>query len=540
MSPKKKMPTKTELLQLQKLYKTDEKIGERLGGVPAYLVAYWRRKKNIPKYSLPKFSETEIRNLWERFGDDEKCGLELGISKAAFYNWRRRYGIREKPAFLKLEQLEFNFPGSRYSVHANSLYGKQSLAQKIMAAAAEKEKVDVGEVVQVEPHIALLHEGAEEVIGKFRQAGPEYVWNPNRVVVSLDYRENEYSDLALVHRAVREFVKRQGIKNAYDQREGLPHQVGIEKGHILPGQLVLGTDALTPSYGCLGALAAAITPEQMATIWTEGKLEMAVPNTIRVNITGRRTRGVYSKDIALSTVMQLGTETVRGKVIEFGGSVVSQMSLSERFTMSNMAVNTGALAAICLYDATTRRYLTGRTMNNYKPMVPDRDAEYDELYQISIDQLTPQVGCPGNGKAIKPAVEIEGLSIRQVVIGTASNGRFDDLRIAADVLKGKHVHPDCIVYVYPGSRSVYLEALKKGLIRVFIEAGAMVMNPGSEPFSSVRDGGFADGDRCLATTACDDVEGRCSGKSELYICSPATAAASALNGAVTDPTRYVR
>jgi 3-isopropylmalate/(R)-2-methylmalate dehydratase large subunit len=179
-------------------------------------------------------------------------------------------------------------------------------------------------------------------------------------------------------------------------------------------------------------------------------------------------------------------------------------------------------------------------MNNFRPCVPDRDAEYDELYQVSIDQLTPLVGCPGNGKGVKPAAEIEGLTIRQVVIGTASNGRFDDLRIAADVLKGKHVHEDVVVYVYPGSRAVYLEALKKGLIRVFIEAGAMVMNPGGEPFASVKDGGLADGDRCLATTTCYDTEGRCSGKPELYLCSPATAAASALNGAVTDPSRYVR
>ena len=178
------MPTKTELLQLQKLYKTDEKIGERLGGVPAYLVAYWRRKKNIPKYSLPKFSETEVRNLWERYGDDEKCGLELGISKAAFYNWRRRYGIKEKPAFLKLEQLEFNFPGSRISMHSAPLYGKQTIAQKIFARAGELEKVEVGEEVELEPGMTLIDGDILKAIETFREAGVEYVWNPSRVVLS--------------------------------------------------------------------------------------------------------------------------------------------------------------------------------------------------------------------------------------------------------------------------------------------------------------------------------------------------------------------
>ncbi|HPC11966.1 MAG TPA: hypothetical protein PK112_07700, partial [candidate division Zixibacteria bacterium] len=164
MARRRKIPTKGELLQLQKLYKTDEKIGERLGGVPAYLVAYWRRKKNVAKHSVPKFSEAEVRNLWERFGDDDRCGLELGISKAAFYNWRRRYGIREKPPFLKLEQLELNLPGLKQRGHAVSLLGKQSAAQKIIAMAAEREKVEVGELVVVQPDVTIAHQDAAAVV----------------------------------------------------------------------------------------------------------------------------------------------------------------------------------------------------------------------------------------------------------------------------------------------------------------------------------------------------------------------------------------
>ena len=161
---KRSIPTKAELLRLQKLYKTDERIGERLGGVPAYLVAYWRRKKNIPKYSLPKFSEAEIRNLWERYGDDEKAGLELGISKAAFYNWRRRYGFREKPAFLKLEQLELNFPGMVVTSHTNSLYGKRSMVQKIAARLTDAGSVEIGQEVEVEPDLTVTPVDAAGVI----------------------------------------------------------------------------------------------------------------------------------------------------------------------------------------------------------------------------------------------------------------------------------------------------------------------------------------------------------------------------------------
>ena len=178
-------------------------------------------------------------------------------------------------------------------------------------------------------------------------------------------------------------------------------------------------------------------------------------------------------------------------------------------------------------------------MGQYKPVVPDKDAEYENIYQVSIDQLVPQVACPGEEPSIKPAAEVEGLPVNQIVMGTCSSGRFDDLRVAADILKGKTVSSDCRMYIYPGSRAVYLEALKKGLIRVFVEAGAMVMNPGSSPFMSSQDGLLADGERCLATTTWQ-IHAPKSGKAEVYLCSPATAAASALNGAVTDPTRFVR
>ena len=229
MKRRRKIPTKIELQQLQKLYKTDERIGERLGGVPAYLVAYWRRKKNIPKYSLPKFSENEVRMLWERYGDDEKAGLELGISKAAFYNWRRRYGIKEKPAFLKLEQLELNFPGSKQPLHATSLYGKRTVTQKILARAADAERVDVGQRIEIEPDLAMSPTAVAEVVEQFRTRGAEFVWNAGKIALSLDIdpRRN-HPDPAGIHRAVREFARRQNIKTFFDLREGSCQQLVLE------------------------------------------------------------------------------------------------------------------------------------------------------------------------------------------------------------------------------------------------------------------------------------------------------------------------
>jgi len=542
MSPRRrKIPTKAELIQLQKLYRTDEKIGERLGGVPAYLVAYWRRKKNVPRHSLPKFSESEIRNLWERYGDDDKCGLELGISKAAFYNWRRRYGFREKPAFLKLEQLELNFPGLKTTGRAATLYGKQTISQKILARTAGREKVEAGELIVVEPDMVMCHDDTFEVIRLFEEIGVEYVWNPNRIVVSLSCCGSDSSgNLAAAHKTIRDFVRRQGIKSFYDIHQGACHQLVLENGDILPGQLGLGTDRHTTSHGALGAFGTGIDVREMAATWATGKVWLRVPETLRIDITGRRPPGVYACDITLSIINGLGPTGAEYKAVEYYGPAVSQMSIGERATLSNLSVEMGAKAAICLYESVTRRYLIGRTAFDYSAVIADKDAVYEEIFQINIDRLAPQMACPDRPGNIRAVAELEGLAVHQVVIGTVISGRFGDLRVAADILRGKQVHPDCRMLIVPASRSVYLEALKKGLIRVFVEAGAVVTNPGCSLNFEGSQGLLAPGERCLATANWHLRQRVGADNDEVYLCSAATAAASALNAAVTDPSRYGR
>ena len=541
MSPRRKIPTKAELIQLQKIYRTDEKIGEYLGGVPAYLVAYWRRKKNVPRHSVPKFSEKEIRDLWERFGDDDKCGLELGISKAAFYNWRRRYGIREKPAFLKLEQLELNFPGLKLTRQVDTLYGKQTSCQKILARVAGEEKVEVGQVVEVEPDLVVTTGKSALAIQKFKQRGVEYVWNPNKIVISLAgcALDEPRGDRA-AYKSIREFSRRQGIKHFYDVRDGFANQVVVEKAHVLPGQLALGSESHSTGFGCLNAAALTIDLDQVVSIWADGKTELSVPPTIRIEINGRRSRGVYTKDVVLSMLRQLSAEDASGKAIEFTGSVISHMNISERYTLTNVAMDMGARAALAPFDSITRRYLTGRTNSDYAPVVSDKDAVYDEMYQINIDQLTPQIFCPGKVNGVKAVAELEGLPAHQIILGTCTNGRLDDLRIAAEILKGKQVHTDCRLVIFPASRVVFLEALKKGLIRVLVEAGAIIMHPGCNTCFGGNAEIFAVGSRTLATADGSFLKGGLALQTETYLCSPATAAASAINAAITDPTRYVK
>lgn len=529
MTPKKNIPTKIDLLQLQKLYKTDEKIGERLGGVPAYLVAYWRRKKNVPKYSLPKFSDRDILALWERFGEDEKCGLELGISKAAFYNWRRRYDIREKPAFLKLEQLELDFPGQRNAPNSHSLYGEQTIAQKIIARASGQDRVSIGATVKIEPDLVFTNAGSDGVIEEFLKIGQGYVWNSGKIVLA-----EGASSSANGAQLVSEFVRRQGIKSVYDLREGHCAQVLLERGHLRPGEIIVGTEPGIAAAGSLGSMAFTVATAEIANLWASGSIDFLVPATIKIELNGRRARGVYSRDILAYLVKHLQKYDCSNKIIEFGGLTVSQMNVSERFTLCCLVRLLGATAAITPFNSTVRRYLTGRASSGLAPVQPDKNAVYEQSITVDINDIRPLLYTIGKETKVQPVAEFEGQPVRQIVLGGNANGRFEDLRVAADILKREKVHRDCKLFVCPASRMVYLEALKKGLIRVFVEAGAVVMNPGGDA-TLARDESLLSKTQPTLSTTIDEFKGK-----QVYYSSPATAAASAINAVITDPARFVR
>lgn len=538
--PRRKIPTKAELIQLQKLYKTDEKIAERLGNVTPQLVAYWRRKKNVPKHSFPKFSREEIRELWERFGDDYRCGLELGISKAAFYNWRRRYGLKDKPAFLKLEQLELDLGGPEGNRHM-SLYGSQSITQKIFAERCGCEKVEIGSELTIEPDLALSNDNAGLVMNLFNENGNSYVWNPNRIVIPFDHLVfPEAENTAEFHKAVREFVSRQNIKYFYDYSEGISPQVAFENAHILPGQFAVGTDSGVTALGSLGAFAIPIEIEEMARIWSEGKYRMAVPDSVKIIINGKMPKGVFIRDVLLFIASKVKASSLRGKCVEFYGTTVSQLSISERFALCHQLRSLGAMTAIVPFDSITRRYLNRRTNMPYRPAIADKDTDYDETFEFNVENLTPQAACPHGFDNVVSIQEIEGQPLQKIIIGSASNGRYDDLRIAADILKGKKIAGNILLMVCPCSRRVYLEALKKGLIRALLDSGAMIMNPGASPWRVNHQGFLASGENCLATVASNHKGALGSEEANIFLASPATAAASAIKGTITDPTGYIK
>ena len=537
--PPRKIPTKAELIQLQRLYKTDEKIAERLGGVTPQLVAYWRRKKNIPKHSFAKFSEIEIREVWERFGDDYRCGLELGIAKAAFYNWRRKYGIKEKPAFLKLEQLELNLGGTGRVGARKYNSGRQTIVQKILMEKVGVERIEIGQEIEIEPDWAITKGDTAGVIDNFRQMGHNFIWNSARLAIAIGQPlPNETT--ADRQKIIREFVRRQNIKNFFDVREGTCHQIMMEKGNILPGQVAFGIERSISAYGSVGALTYHLNVPEMARLWAEGKSRMTVPETAKIIINGKLPRGISAGDIILHIRKNIEAGKISNRVIEFHGSVVSQMTISERFSLTHLASEINSISAICPFDSTTRRYFLGRSRMPFRPAFPDKDAIYGDSFEYTVDHLSPQIISPDNGGTILSVAEIAGLAIEQVIVGSCANGRFEDLRIAADILKGKKVHSDVRMLIYPGSRAIYLEALKKGLIRAFIESGAMVMNPGCGPCQEGYKYWLASGERCLSTAARNCNSDKSDSTGEVYIASPATAAASAIRGAIADPTEFLK
>jgi 3-isopropylmalate/(R)-2-methylmalate dehydratase large subunit len=532
-----KSPKKEELRKLIKQYKTDKRIGQALNGVPANLVAYWRRKKGLDKVSFPKYSLEEIKALWEKWGDDQKAGEELGITKAAFYKWRRKYGIKEKPKFLKLEQLELNFA----ILSSSSQPGNQTIAQKILAKKADKKEALVGEIVNVEPDLAMSHDNAGLVIKQFKEIGVEKVWNPDKIVIPLDHRAPAESEkTATAHRSIRIFVKEQGIKKFYDIKEGICHQIVVEKAHILPGQLGVGTDSHTTSWGCLSAISTGIGATEMAAVWATGKIWLRVPETLKITISGKLPLGVYAKDVILFLAKELTVEGATYKSIEYYGETIRNMSISERFTMCNLSMEMGAKFATVPLDEVTQKYLSKRNSTPYQPIWADKDAVYEKEFNYHIDKLEPQIAFPHNVDNVKPISEVRGIKIDQVVLGSCTNGRLDDLEIAARILAGRKVHPDVRMLILPGSKEIYLQAMKKGFLKIFLEADAVILNPGCGPCLGAHQGILAKGERALTTTN-RNFKGRMgSPESEVYLASPAVASATAIKGEISDPREFLK
>jgi 3-isopropylmalate/(R)-2-methylmalate dehydratase large subunit len=424
-----------------------------------------------------------------------------------------------------------------------------TVVEKILARATGKKEVKAGDVLEPKVDLAMSHENAALVINQFLEifngTGMEpRIWDPSRVTIIFDHRvPAESPKTASNQKKVREFVAKYMISKFHDIRGdvgGICHQILPESGYVRPGSVVLGTDSHTTSHGALGAFAFGIGATEMASVWALGTaVNVEAPGTMKVNVTGKFQKFVGPKDLILHLIGRISAQGANFKVLEFHGPVIRRMSTSGRLVICNMSVEAGATAGIVPADGETVRYLSEEAgvKGKINLVAPDPDAVYEQVIDIDVSKLEPQIACPHTVDNVKPVRDVKGKKVNQIVIGSCTNGRLDDLAVAAKLLKGKRVAKNTRMLVFPASGRIYSEAMKLGYLKTFMAAGAVVMNPGCGPCLGVHEGALGDNEVALSTTN-RNFKGRMGNpNSEVYLCSPAVAAASAVAGAIADPRK---
>ncbi|KYH40609.1 MAG: 3-isopropylmalate dehydratase large subunit [Candidatus Bathyarchaeota archaeon B63] len=415
----------------------------------------------------------------------------------------------------------------------------KTVSEKILSRASGKDAY-AGDIVVANIDAAMMHDGmAQLVMDAFREMGGKNLWDPSRVAVVIDHvAPSAYESISRVHRAMREFAFRHEAR-FYEAGSGVCHQVMIESGLVLPGGLIVGSDSHTCTYGALGAFGTGIGSTEMAAVLISGRLWFKVPETMRIMVEGELPPMVLAKDVILRIVGMVGADGATYKAIEFGGQLIKSLSVEGRLTLTNMAVEMGAKTGIIEPDGETRSFLKALGIGRGIEIKSDEDAGFCETLRLDVSDLEPQVACPHQVDNVRPVRDAEGKDVNQVFIGSCTNGRLSDLRVAAEILRGRKVKRGVRVIVIPASRRVYLEALKEGLIEVFLDSGCVVCNPGCGPCAGGHQGILAAGERCISTSNRNFKARMGSDEAEIYLGSPATAAASAINGEITDPRRFL-
>lgn len=414
---------------------------------------------------------------------------------------------------------------------------EMTMAEKILAKASGKKEIKAGEIVMANIDMAMTHDLTGPLsVESFEKIGVDKVWDPEKIVVLFDHQVPADSlEAAGNHILMRKFVKEQGITNFYDVREGVCHQVLPEKGHVVPGEVVVGSDSHTCTHGALGAFSTGIGSTDMAMVFATGKLWFKVPETIKFQIEGTLEDYVYAKDVILDIIGKMKADGATYKSCEFAGNTIEQMSVSERMVMCNMAIEMGGKTGLVEPDEKTINYLKNRTSKKYEIIKTDDNAKSLKKIKIDVNSLEPQIACPHNVDNVKPISEVEGTPIDQVFLGSCTNGRIEDLRTAAEIVDGNQVSNKVRMLVIPASREVYLRAMDEGLLRIFVDSGALVCNPCCGPCLGGHVGLVGPGEVSLSTSNRNFLGRQGSTEAEVYLSSAAVAAISAIKGEITDP-----
>jgi homoaconitate hydratase family protein len=419
----------------------------------------------------------------------------------------------------------------------------KTFVEKLLAKYAGLEAVVPSQIVTVHPDHLLTHDNTAAIIQKIKPELDQYgIYSKSLPIIALDHVTPASDEkTATNHKLIREFVKKFKIENFFDIGIGVCHQLVIEKGLAIPGKLILGSDSHTCSYGAIGAFSSGIDRTEAASLMLTGETWLKVPNSIKMNLNGKLRSGVYAKDVILHIIGDISASGASYCSVEFHGDI-NQFSVDDRFTIANMGVEMDAKNVVFFVDEVTKKYLSSIRINksSYNAIYPDVDASYINELDYDLSDIVPVVACPHTVDNVKSVTELGDVEIQQCLIGTCTNGRLSDLEIAAKILKGKKISPNVRLLILPASKDVLQKALKEGIISTLIEAGGTLLPPGCGPCLGAHQGVLAPGEKCLSTSN-RNFKGRMGCKdAEIYLASPATVAASAIYGKITDPRKVIK
>lgn len=416
-----------------------------------------------------------------------------------------------------------------------------TIAEKILATKSGAARVAAGDIVDAYPDLVMSHTATWRSVSVMRKIGATKLFDKERLAIVLDHVSPAKTEkYAKDQQTSRNFAREQGIEKFYDVDAGIAHLVLMENGHVKPGDLIVGTDSHCTIYGALGALGTGIGYTEVTSVWVTGKLWMKVPTTLRFILNGAFAPGVSAKDLMLYLIGKLGADGAGYRSIELYGDAMPGMSISERMTMANLAMEMGCKCVFVPPDAKTEEYSRARLPEGkqYGPVYADPDAVYERDIRVDLGGLVPMVACPHQVENTKPIDEVRGTRIDQAFLGSCANGKYEDLVVAARILKGKRVSPGVRLIVTPGSRQIMLEAMQSGVLQTLLESGALITNPGCG--ACAGDGGMlADGEVSLSTANRNFIGRMGSNQSSIYLSSPATLAASAIQGSIADPREFI-
>jgi 3-isopropylmalate/(R)-2-methylmalate dehydratase large subunit len=412
-----------------------------------------------------------------------------------------------------------------------------NIVEKILAKASNQDQVSPGEIVEARIDKAMMNDITGPLaIEAFKNMGGEKVWDTTRAIIILDHLVPANDDQsAHLHKLLRDFANEQNLKYFYDVgRGGVCHQIMLEN-HVKPGEVIVGADSHTCTYGALGAFSTGIGSTEIASVYLTGRLWFKVPPVIQVVVNGAFQPHVAPKDLILYTIGQLTADGATYRGVEFTGQAVDATSVEGRMTLCNMVVEMGAKNGIVSPDAKTTEYFTSRGVSPVTFIKGDDDADYEKIVEYDASSLEPMIALPPSVDNVKPVSEIGTIEIDQALLGSCTNGRLEDFRIAAEILQNKKIKKNVRALIIPASQEIYLRAMKEGLLDIFVKAGALVCNPNCGPCYGGHLGLMAAGEACVSSSNRNFIGRMGSPKADIYLASPATVAASAITGTITDP-----